>query len=102
MFWTEWITSDINISRSDKSEHYTPERAIKVFNKKANEITNDELYILKTVFTKSHLQAIYNFLKEANIDFNQAKKLYGVLQKKGIRNEKSINLDILYDLKISI
>ena len=88
MSWTEFITQDVNISISDKNDHYSSKQIIKIFNKTPNEIISDDLYVLKTIFTESHLQAVYNFFKEANIDFNQAKQLYTFLKSRGIENEK--------------
>lgn len=87
--WTQWITSDVNVSISDPSKHYGSDEIVDVFNKNPENInTPRELYVLDTIFTESYLEALYNFLQENSISFNQAKALYILVKKRGKGNAK--------------
>jgi hypothetical protein len=87
--WIEFITQDVNNSIGNKNNHIKSKEIIKVFSKKPNELTHKDIYILETIFTESFLQAFFNFLKEAHIDYEKAKNLYFYLKdNKGIYNEK--------------
>jgi len=88
MSWVDFIAQDINMSISNKNKHFTVDEIIATFNKNYENLNKDDLYILKTIFTESYLEAFYNFLKETHINFNQAKIMYSFLKTKGIKNEK--------------
>ena len=88
MSWTEFITADVNNSISYEKDHFLPKDIVRVFKKNVNELDSDDEYILKIIFTESFLQAVYNFLKEANINFYDAKEKYEYIKNKGIKNDK--------------
>ncbi len=87
--WTQWIVSDVNVSISDPNKHYSGDEIVKIFSKNPENInTPRELYVLDTIFTESYLEALYNFLQENRIGFDQAKALYLLVKKRGKSNAK--------------
>ena len=89
MSWATFITQDVNNSISDENKHYSEKQVIEIFNKNISELNTNDVYVLKTIFTESFLQAFYNFLKETKINLSKAQEKYYFLKEKlGIKNEK--------------
>ena len=89
MSWATFITQDVNNSISDENKHYSEKQIIEIFNKNISELNTDDVYVLKTIFTESFLQAFYNFLKETKINLLKAQEKYNFLKNKiGVKNEK--------------